>query len=125
MEIDVRGGKRAKVMSTPSGSKGKRCGEVRERIDPGERSNRNITPRLHLKLWRRIMYERCESEVNVRRDGGASHVGDGDVVIIKVFERGTRTRRGTGARVATTDARVLGDHSSGTRRRNRTRLRRR
>ena len=89
-----------------------------------KRSDCNITPHLHLKLQRRITYERCESEVDVRRDGRASHVGDGDVIIIKVFERGTRTRRGMGARVATMDVRVLGDHSSGTRRRNGTRLRR-
>ena len=89
-----------------------------------KRSDRNIAPRLHLKLQRRITYEQRESEVNVRRDGGASHVGDGDIIVIKVFERGTRTRRGTGVWVATTDARVLGDHPPGTRGRNGTRLRR-
>ena len=66
----------------------------------------------------KLMYERCESEVNVQRDGGTSHVGDGDVIIIKVFERRMRTRRRAGERVATTDARILGNHSSGARRRN-------
>ena len=82
-----------------------------------KRSNRNITPRLHPKLRRRITYERRESEVNVRRDGGASHVSDGDVVVIKVFEGRVRARRGTRTGVVAADARVLGDHSAGTRRR--------
>ena len=82
-----------------------------------KRSNRNITPRLHPKLWRRITYERRESEVDVRGDGRAGHVSDGDVVVIKVFERRVRARRGTRTGVAMADARVLGDHSAGTRRR--------
>ena len=66
-----------------------------------ERDDRNITLRLHPKLRRRITYERCESEVDVRRDGGAGHVGDGDIIVFKVLERGMRMRRRTGARVAT------------------------
>ena len=47
-----------------------------------KRSDRNITPLLHPKLRRRITYERRESEVDVRRDGGASHVGDGDIGVL-------------------------------------------
>ena len=70
------------------------------------------------------MYERHESEVNVRRDWGTSHVGDGNVVILEVFEGRVGTRGGTRAWVAATDARVFRDHSLGTRRGNRTRLRR-
>ena len=50
-----------------------------------KRSDRNITPLLHLKLQRRITYEWCESEVNVGGDWGAGHVGDGDVVILEIL----------------------------------------
>ena len=70
------------------------------------------------------MYEWRESEVNVGRDWRAHHVGDSDIVIVKVLQRRTRVRRGTRARVATANTRILWDHSSGTRRRNGTRLRR-
>ena len=96
----------------------------KERSVTRKRSDRNITPHLHPKLRRRISYERRESEVNVRRDGEACHVGDGDIVVIEVFEGGVRTRRGMRTWVATTDTRVLRDHSSGARRRNGMRLRR-
>ena len=88
----------------------------------GKRSDRNITPRLHPKLRRRITYERRESEVDVRRDRGTHHVGNGNVVIIKVLEGRMRTRGGTRAWVTATDTRVFWDHSSGTWRRDRTRL---
>ena len=50
-----------------------------------ERNNHNITPHLHLKLWRRITYEGCESEVNVGGNQGASHVGNGNIIIVKVI----------------------------------------
>ena len=50
-----------------------------------ERSDRNITPSLHLKLQRRITYEWHESEVDVGGDWGAGHVSDGDVIILEIF----------------------------------------
>ena len=79
-------------------------------------NNHNITSCLHPKLWRRITYEGCKLEVDVGGNWGASHVGDGDVVIVEVIQRGTR------ARVVMTDAGVLRDHPSGTWGRNRMRL---
>ena len=96
--------------------KGKRKETLKKRDD------RSITPRLHPKLWRRITYEQCESEVDVRGDRGTGHVADGNVVIFEVFQRRTRARRGAGVGVATADTRVLRDHSSRMRRRDRTRL---
>ena len=50
-----------------------------------KRVSRNITPLLHPKLRRRMMYKRYESEVSKGGDWGAGHVGDGDIVILKVF----------------------------------------
>ena len=81
------------------------------KLNKGKRSDHNITPHLHLKLRRRITYEWCESEVNVRRDGGTCHVGNGDVIVFKVFKRRMRMRRGAGTRVATANTRVLRNHS--------------
>ena len=70
----------------------------------------NITPLLHLKHQRRITYERCKLEVDIGRDWGASHVCDSDIVIFEVFQRGVRTRGGSGARVMSANYGVLGDH---------------
>ena len=42
MEINVQGNKRTKAVSTPSGSKEKRCGEVRGKGELGKRSNCNM-----------------------------------------------------------------------------------
>ena len=50
-----------------------------------ERSDCNITPLLHPKLWRRIMYEWRESEVDVEGDWGAGHVSDGNVIVFEIF----------------------------------------
>ena len=82
----------------------------------------NITPRLHPKLWRRITYERRESEVDVRGDWGTGHVANGNVIVFEVFQRRTRARRGARMGVTTVDMRVLRDHSSRTWRRDRTGL---
>ena len=83
-----------------------------------ERSDRNITPFLHLKLRRRITYEWRESEIDIRRAGGTSHISDGNVIILKVFQGRMRARGETRARVTATDTRVLRDHSTGAWRRN-------
>ena len=69
------------------------------------------------------MYERCKSEVDVGGNQGTSHVSDGDVVILKVFQWGTRTRRRMGVRVIVTDMGVLRNHSSRVWRRDRMGLR--
>ena len=113
VEIGVRGDSEG-VMRTKE--KGKRKEMLKKRDDC------NITPRLHPKLWRRITYEQCESEVDVRGDRGTGNVADGNVVVFEVFQRRTRARRGAGAGVATADTRVLGDHSLRMGRRDRTRL---
>ena len=78
----------------------------------GKRSNHNITPLLYLKLWRRITYERWESEVDIGGNRGAGHVGDGNIVIFKVFQRGARMRGGAGAGIALANDGILGDHST-------------
>ena len=57
----------------------------KEKVIKRKRSNHNITPFLHPKLQRRIMYEGCESEVDVGRDWKASHVGDGNIVILEIL----------------------------------------
>ena len=85
---------------------------MKKAYSEGKRSDHNINPLLYPKLWRRIMYERCESEVDIGGNRGASHVSDGDVVILKVFQWGTRMRRGMGVRVTVMDMGVLGNHSS-------------
>ena len=90
----------------------------------GKRSNCNITPLLHLKLRRGITYERCKSEVSERRDRGAGHVGDGNIVILEVFQGRMRTRRGMGVGVVAMKDGVFRDHPAGMRGRNRVRLRR-
>ena len=45
------------------------------------------------------MYERHESEVSKGGNWETSHVGDGDIIILEIFQGGTRMRRGTGVRV--------------------------
>ena len=66
-----------------------------------------------------------QKSMYVRRDGGTHHVGNGDIVIFKVFKGGVRTRRGMRAGIATTDMRVLQNHLSRLWRRNGMRLGRR
>ena len=88
------------------------------------KEDHNITPFLHPKLQRRITYGWCKSEVDIERDWGAGHVSDGDIVVFKVLQRRTRTRRGARTRVTTMDMRVLRDHPARPRGWNRTRLRR-
>ena len=69
------------------------------------------------------MYERCKSEVDVGGNQGTGHVSNGDVIVLKVFQWGTRTRRGMGVRVMAMDTGVLGNHSSRAWRRDRIGLR--
>ena len=88
-----------------------------------KRGDCNITPCLHPKLQRRITYERHESEVDVGRNWGTSHVGNGDVIILKFFSWGARVRRGMRTRIMMTDTGVLGNHPSRVWRRDWTRLR--
>ena len=64
----------------------------------------------------------CKSEVDIGRDGGTSHVADGNVIIFEVFQRRMRAGKGARTRVTMTDSRVFGDHSSRMWRRDRTRL---
>ena len=63
-----------------------------------------------------------QKSMYIRRNRRASHIGDSDVVVIKIFEGGVRARRGTRAGVAATDARVLWDHLARARGRNGMRL---
>ena len=81
----------------------------KEAYDEGKRSDCNITPCLHLKLQRRITHKGCELEVDIRGNWQTGHVRDSDVVVLKVLQRGVRTRRGLRAGVVAVNDRVL-DH---------------
>ena len=72
----------------------------------------NITLLLPPKLWRRIMYKRRESEVDIGGDWGAGHVCNNNVIILEVFQQRVRTRRELEARVTQMNNRIFRNHSA-------------
>ena len=88
----------------------------------GKRSNHIITPLLYLKLWRRITYKRCESEVDVGGGWRTGHVCDDDIIILKFFQREVGTRWGMRTTVVSANHGIFGNHPKRARRRNGTGL---
>ena len=59
MEIEVQGDRRIKAMNAPSGSKGERRGEVKERLSQGKEAIVTVCMYMHIVLtcsnWLKIM----------------------------------------------------------------------